>query len=79
MACSGSGEVRRFDADGRLTEVVELPVTRPTACCFGGEDLTTLYITTSRQGLDEGAEPSAGSVFACKPGVPGLEVLGFAG
>jgi len=78
LAMLGAGQVRRFDPSGELTEVVELPVSQPTACCFGGEDLGTLYITTSREGPGDG-EPQAGAVFACAPGVAGLEVLGFAG
>lgn len=78
IAFLGAGQVRRFDAAGELTEVVEVPVSQPTACCFGGEDLRTLYITSSRDGLKPGDEPLAGSVFACSPGNTGLEVAGFA-
>lgn len=79
IACYGAGKVRRFDPAGALTEVVEVPVSRPTACCLGGDDLRTLFITTSREGLAAGDEPAAGSVFACEAGVAGLEVAGFAG
>ena len=32
---------------------VELPVQRPTSCCFGGEDLQNLYITSASLGLSE--------------------------
>ncbi len=71
--------VQRHDPDGRITEVVELPPSRVTACCFGGEDLSTLYITTSREGLDADAEPEAGSLFCVRPGVAGQPVMGFAG
>lgn len=50
-----------------------------TACCFGGDDLGILYITTTREGLPADAEPEAGSLYAAHPGVRGLPVSGFAG
>ena len=31
--------------------LVGRPVSQPTSCCFGGPDLTTLFITTARAGL----------------------------
>ncbi|WP_084697591.1 SMP-30/gluconolactonase/LRE family protein [Glaciibacter superstes] len=34
-----------------LADVVELPVTNVTSCTFGGVDLTTLFITTSRENM----------------------------
>lgn len=71
--------VQRHDPDGTVSAVVELPCSRPTACCFGGDDLGTLYITTTREGLAEDAEPEAGSVFAVRTGVTGLPTAGFAG
>ncbi|MFD1721613.1 SMP-30/gluconolactonase/LRE family protein [Amnibacterium endophyticum] len=72
VAFWGGGAVRRYDPDGTLTEVVELPCRNVTSCTFGGPDLRTLYITTSRDGLPEGeVEPEAGSIFAVEPGVTG--------
>lgn len=62
----------RYTPDGRLVETVELPVQRITSCAFGGPELSTLYITSARTGLSEpDAQPHAGSVFACTPGVCG--------
>ena len=43
-----------------------------TACAFGGPDATTLYITTSRDGLGDAAEAEAGAVFAAETGVRGI-------
>lgn len=45
-----------------------------TAAAFGGADLGTLYITTARENLtpaDLAAQPHAGDIFACTPGVSG--------
>ena len=79
VALSNAGAVRRYTADGTLDEVVELPVTKVTACTFGGPRLDELFITTSREGLDPGAEPAAGSLFRTVPGVTGLPAREFAG
>jgi sugar lactone lactonase YvrE len=74
------GQVRRYDGTGTITEVVEVPgVTNTSAATFGGRDLGTLYITTSRQGIADDAEPAAGAVFAVNPGVAGRALPVFAG
>jgi len=75
VALRGVGEVRRYSATGRLDTVVELPVTQPTACAFGGLDNTTLFITTGWDGLDpvqRRKEPLAGALFAVQPGIAGV-------
>lgn len=73
------GRVHRYDADGALTEVVELPVSRTTACTFGGPDGRTLFVTSSRIGVTEAAEPLAGAVFAIDAGVAGAVQHAYAG
>ncbi len=78
-ALYGGGAVARFDASGRLSEHVTLPVTNVTACAFGGPDLSTLFITTTRENLPEGSEPRAGALFAVEPGVTGAPLPMFAG
>jgi len=80
IARYNGGCVQRLDPSGRLDAVVEVPgASKVTACCFGDEDLGTLYITTSREDLPEDAEPAAGSLFSFRPGVSGLPTAGFAG
>ena len=44
----GGAAVARFSAEGDLQGLIELPVTWPTSCTFGGPDLTTLYVTSAR-------------------------------
>jgi sugar lactone lactonase YvrE len=69
------GAVRRFSPDGRLLTEVRLPVARTTSCCFGGDDLRDLYVTTARQGVRDApdrVEPLAGAVFRVRVDVPGL-------
>ena len=79
VALHRGSAVRRYDAQGRLSEVVELPVNKVTACTFGGEDLDRLFITTSRENLPDDVEPASGSVYLAEVGVKGLEPLAFAG
>jgi sugar lactone lactonase YvrE len=74
------GAVHRYDVDGRLSEVVPMPVTCPTSVAFGGPGLRTLFITSSRHRLDErerAEQPLAGAVFTCDPGVAGRAVPGY--
>ena len=79
VALYAGSAVRRYRPDGTLDGVIELPVTNVTACTFAGADLDQLVITTSREGLPDGAQPEAGSLFVSRPGVTGLPVAEFAG
>ncbi len=79
VALWGGSAVHRYDPAGRLDLVVQLPVTNVTACAFGGPDLRTLFITTSRQGLDADDQPEAGAVFRYDAGVRGAPQHAFAG
>ncbi|WP_052810221.1 SMP-30/gluconolactonase/LRE family protein [Streptomonospora alba] len=71
--------VRRYTPSGEVDTVVEVPVPRPTACTFGGPDLTDLYITTSAVGVDTARWPRAGALFRVRPGARGVPTAGFAG
>ncbi|MGW4675654.1 SMP-30/gluconolactonase/LRE family protein [Streptomyces sp. NPDC004324] len=72
------GAVRRYTPDGVLDRVIALPVRRPTACAFGGADLTDLYITTARTGL-AAPHPLSGSVLVVPGAGKGLAQPAFAG
>jgi sugar lactone lactonase YvrE len=82
-SCHWDGwRVTRYDPDGRVDRVIEVPVPRPTSVAFGGPDLRSLYITSAsfglgRQQLKEA--PLSGSLFACRPGARGLPEPAFAG
>jgi sugar lactone lactonase YvrE len=72
--------VRRYAPDGRLLSTVEVPAQRVTSCAFGGPDLSTLYITSATIELsDLDGQPHAGALFACAPGVSGLQPGEWAG
>jgi sugar lactone lactonase YvrE len=55
-----------FDKNGVKIKEILLPVLYPTSCCFGGKELKTLFITTSKLPLSEKERkksPLAGRIF----------------
>jgi sugar lactone lactonase YvrE len=66
---------------GRVVDQIEMPVSRPTSCAFGGPDLDELFITSASNLPPEqrAREPQAGGVFRVRPGVRGLPAVDFAG
>ena len=62
VALWGGSCVRRYDEGGRLDAVLGVPSENVTACCFGGPDGRSLFVTT--------AAPD-GSVYVARPGVGG--------
>jgi len=76
----GGWEARRYAPDGRLLQRVAFPTANVTKLAFGGKDLTTVYATTARKGLDANAltaQPLAGGLFRFETAVPG-QPQGFA-
>ncbi len=82
LAVFDSSRVFRFTPDGKVSQEISLPVTQPTMVAFGGDDLSTLYITSARIGLSEEQlvrEPLAGGIFAVKVEFKGLPEPKFKG
>lgn len=66
--------VRRYSPTGALVQQVDLPCARVTKIAFGGEDLSTAYVTTARVGLSEAQRTEqflAGGLFAFDAPAPG--------
>ena len=68
--------VRCFDGKtGKLLEEINLPVQKVTSCCFAGEKLDQLIITTAvgnpGEEMDLNLYPEAGFIFIARPGVSG--------
>lgn len=64
----------RYNAQGRLTDTLPMPVPRPTSCCFGGADMRTLFITTARFGMSTSellAYPQAGDLYRIRLPIAG--------
>jgi sugar lactone lactonase YvrE len=70
VAFWGKAVVRRYDVDGRIDRVVDVPAEYVTACAFGGDDGRSLFITS--------AAPD-GRVFVHDPGIAGPPANVFQG
>lgn len=71
---AGGASVAQFTARGELLDLVELPVTWPTSCTFGGDDLSTLYVTSARFTMTPeylAVHPREGSLLAADVGARG--------
>lgn len=78
----GGWRVVRYAPDGQIDTIIPMPVQQPTSCAFGGDDLTTLYVTSAWDELPTGArasQPLAGGLFAVETGVKGLALPLFEG
>ena len=72
--------VRRYDPrTGKCIGVLPVPASKVTSCCFGGENLDILYITTAREETDAAEEPLAGGIFRADVGTQGYEAFYYKG
>ena len=74
--------VRRYSTGGECIGKLDVPVSRPTSCAFGGAALDRLFITSASIGLDEGdlaKEPQAGGLFVAVVDAKGIAERPFAG
>jgi sugar lactone lactonase YvrE len=71
----GGGSIARWDANGRQSLELEIPAKRVTSVTFGGPELATLFIATSRAGLgvmDVNQQPLTGSIFGIETATHGF-------
>ena len=71
----GGSCVVRFNPNGKVDDVIELPVKNITNCTFGGSNLDTLFITTARWGMSDDElkkNPEAGGLFSINLNVKGV-------
>ena len=76
------GRIDRYDADGRPLGFLPLPTSDPTHCMFGGADMNTLFVATSRFGPQFAGEhqddPDAGHMLGYRVDCRGLLPAAFA-
>lgn len=71
----GARVIRLDPRSGEIVDEIPLPVRWPTMVAFGGPDLKTLYITSSRENRspeDLAQFPQCGDLFAVRVAVAGL-------
>jgi sugar lactone lactonase YvrE len=78
VALNGAGSVQCYSPSAEVIAEITLPVRLVTSCTLGGADGRDLFITTSRENLED-PEPEAGALFRARVDVPGLPVRAFAG
>ncbi|MCB2073437.1 MAG: SMP-30/gluconolactonase/LRE family protein [Novosphingobium sp.] len=81
LANVAAGRLRRYLPDGTLDRIVELPFSNPTKPAFGGPDLKTLYVTSTKMEMASFMEPTApnGGIYQLRPGETGVPEVPFAG
>jgi sugar lactone lactonase YvrE len=74
VAMHDGAALLRFSPDGRHVGTLDMPIPRPTSCCFAGPSLDRLVVTTAAS--DDG---TGGDLFVCDVGVAGMPTIAFAG
>ncbi|GLR67461.1 gluconolactonase [Acidocella aquatica] len=74
LAVVGIGELHRYLPDGSLDRVIALPFSNPTKPAFGGRDMGTLYVTSTKMKInpDLPGGDANGGLFALRPGEHGV-------
>jgi sugar lactone lactonase YvrE len=61
--------VVRYRPDGAIDRIIPMPTSRPSACCFGGRDYKTLFVTTASYRMNASErekDTEAGSLYAVR-------------
>jgi len=70
----GASRVAQYSPDGVFLQTIGFPAQHTSCPAFGGPDLTTLFCTSARQGIDSetlAAEPLNGQTFALQTNIKG--------
>ncbi|HEY7009828.1 MAG TPA: SMP-30/gluconolactonase/LRE family protein [Jatrophihabitantaceae bacterium] len=76
----GAGQVSRHSPAGELLAIVDVDAPQVSSCCLGGPDGTTLFITTSQEGMDAAARErnaQSGKLFCVDVDTPGRPAAAF--
>lgn len=81
LANVGAGALRRYLPDGTLDRIIPLPFSNPTKPAFGGADLGTIFVTSTRLAMACTMEPTQpnGGIYALRPGETGIAEVNFGG
>ncbi len=73
ICANDAGQVHRFSPQGRLMSSIEVPVSKPSMCAFGGPDLDVLFVASIQPAAASGNDKAlSGAVFALSVGARGL-------
>jgi sugar lactone lactonase YvrE len=81
VAMWGGAKLTRWNpANGQLVAEIPIPAFNVSSCAFGGPDLTDLYITSARKGMNAESlaqYPFSGGLFRIRTGICGLPTFEF--
>ena len=74
VACWDGSCIIRFKVNGKIDEIIKLPISRPTSICFGGKNLNTLFITSAKKiNKFNKTEKNSGNIFFIKTNAKGIK------
>jgi sugar lactone lactonase YvrE len=81
LAVVGAAALRRYLPNGTLDREIPLPFSNPTKPAFGGPDMRTLFVTSTKMKIDPKVfgQEANGDLFALQPGEQGITETPFAG
>jgi L-arabinonolactonase len=81
LAVVATGTVHRYRPDGTLDQTIALPCSNPTKPAFGGTNMETLYVTSTKLVIktDAPGVEGNGGLFALQSGRSGIEDSLFIG
>jgi sugar lactone lactonase YvrE len=83
VAMWGGAKLTRWNpATGQLVAEIPIPAFNVSSCCFGGPDLTDLYVTSARKGMDTkqlAKYPLTGGLFRVRTDIQGMPTFEFNG
>jgi len=81
LAVVATGSVRRYRPDGTLDQIIILPCSNPTKPAFGGAELETLFVTSTRMLIksDAPGNNTNGGLISVKTGKSGVAETPFSG
>jgi L-arabinonolactonase len=62
----GGWRIARHTPDGKVDRIIDMPVSRPSCCTFGGVDLKTLFVTSAHYNMsaaERANDADAGSLY----------------
>jgi L-arabinonolactonase len=81
-AMFSGGRIVRYTPKGKIDRVIGFPVTQINSLTFGGSDMRTIFVVSSKHLLNDAglaSQPLAGNIFAVDPGVKGIVESRFSG
>ena len=81
LTLAGGGAIRRYLPNGALDRHIPLPFSNPTKAAFGGPELKTLFITSTKMPINRdlpGLEAN-GPLYVIEPGIAGVAEVPLAG